>query len=1107
MNSLRCFLVACLGLTFAAGCNGALELEFGETLCDDEISCQDGFRCIDGVCVIDTTGNVLPPDEEALPDWPGADEEQPDALPRCRGDEQCSSGERCFNGQCVADTCNDFVCPAGTVCRPRCRPKEDACDGVTCVDNATTCNGGSCVPLCSDDPCKFEGCLEGTEGCVDIADPVDGGPLRECTTVAGIVCDEEGNCVDAQVPAFCQNGGCSPCSDGSCSEADIADRSSTYPESFTDVDLAARTPACDDRACDDGFECVVDCLPADPCQPNPCNDGFRCEDLGEAGFRCIPLLCSGVSCPAGEICVSGNCFDPCAELDCSAGGKSGCGENQTCCNRECCPDFFSCREGSCIPPDLSCDPQCEDDEFCTEAGCFCGEAVVIDGESQLEQCMEDQCCLDPNPSDDNPGQRACTNPCAGENPCADPDRAGFDPLLQGCEIACDVPEGFRCTDQCEGVTCDAPDTCDPATGSCSCGGVNCEAGECCESEACVDVCAGLDCTGIGKCEPRCGSDPSAVCVDQCEDVECTRGQECNPETGQCTCGGETCGGNECCAGDSCVNPCDTADCPSGLACRVDCSQPNNFRCEDLCPDGRCEDNDRNPTCNPDNGNCTCGLDDTCGNSECCVGGDCERPCDGNPCLDLPGDDNRCVRDCSRSQGFRCEDFCAGVTCNKPGTSCDPLDGNCKCNSQIGTPGNSCTGSNRCCSGSGNTCEDPCAGNPCSGGSNQRCVRDCNESDGFRCENFCAGVTCDKPGTSCDPIDGRCKCSGDLGTPGSGSACDGSDCCSGSGNTCEDPCSGSPCGNGGRCIRDCSEGDGFRCENQCSPNDCQDNDRNPDCFPPNGQCRCGGGDTWDTCSSNECCLSDSCDDPCNPNPCSGSTSQCVRDCSRGNGFRCENPCDDITCNSPRTSCDPVDGRCECGGEPATGNNRCCVDNDWIDPCAGDPCGNSGRCIRDCTESDGFRCENRCEPNSCGDQPNPDCFPPSGECRCGGGNDWDTCSGSECCVSDACVDPCAGDPCAGNGNNTACRRDCSEPGGFECFDACANNNTCEDSPINPVCDNSTGDCFCENDGTACGNGQICCAAGGGDNECRQPQTGSCPPGQTFDACTGQCSGGGG
>lgn len=1031
MNSLRCFLVACLGLTVAAGCNGALELEFGETLCDDEISCQDGFRCIDGVCVLDTTGNVLPPGEEALPDWPGAGEEQPDALPRCRGDEQCSAGERCFNGQCVADTCNDFVCPAGTVCRPRCRPKENACDGVTCVDNATTCSGGSCVPLCSDDPCKFEGCLEGTEGCVNVADPANGEPLRECTTVAGIVCDDEGNCVDGQVPAFCQNGGCSPCSDESCSEADIADRSATYPDSFTDVDLAARTPACDDRACGDGFECVVDCLPENPCDPNPCNSGFRCEDLAEAGFRCVPLLCSGVSCPAGEICVTGNCFDPCFDLDCSAGGQSGCGENQTCCNRECCPDFFTCQQGSCIPPDLSCDPQCEDDEFCTEAGCFCGEAVVIDGESQLEQCMENQCCLDPDPSDGDQEQRACTNPCAGANPCQDSSRPDYDPLLQGCEIACDVPEGFRCIDQCEGVICEAPDTCSPTTGECSCGEVNCESGECCEAEVCVDVCAEIDCTGIGKCEPRCGSDPSAVCVDQCEGVTCDRGQECNPETGRCTCGGEECGNNQCCEGDACVNPCDGASCPSGLACRVDCGQPDNFRCEDLCPDGKCEDNIRNPDCNPANGTCTCGLDDTCsGSRECCVGGACERPCEPNPCTS--GSNRRCVTDCNQGQGFRCENFCDGITCSKPGTSCDPLDGECKCNSQLGSAGNACTGSNRCCSGSGNTCEDPCAGDPCGSGpgGNFRCQRDCNQPDGFRCEDFCAGVTCNKPGTSCDPIDGRCKCGGDLGT--STDACDGSNCCSGSGNTCEDACS--------------------------------------------------------------------------PNPCSGNNSRCVRDCSRGSGFRCENPCDDITCNSPRTSCDPVDGRCECGGEPLTGNNRCCVDNNWINPCDDDPCGNSGRCIRDCTESDGFRCENRCEPNSCGDQPNPDCFPPSGECRCGGGNDWDTCSGSECCVSDSCVNPCAGDPCAGNGNNTACRRDCGSPGGFECFDACANNNTCEDSPTNPVCDNSTGDCFCEPDGTACGSGQICCP--GGQNECKVPDNRPCTePDEQRDPCTGVCSGGGG
>src|SRR5690606_10959325 len=73
-------------------------------------------------------------------------------------------------------------------------------------------------------------------------------------------------------------------------------------------------------------------------------------------------------------------------------------------------------------------------------------------------------------------------------------------------------------------------------------------------------------------------------------------------------------------------------------------------------------------------------------------------------------------------------LCEGVVCdvNYPGSTCDPLDGLCKCG----------TGDDRILCKSGEACEaDP----------TPTCI-----------ETACVGVHCDN-GQVCDPTDGVCKC--------------------------------------------------------------------------------------------------------------------------------------------------------------------------------------------------------------------------------------------------------------------------------------------------------------------------------------------------------------
>ncbi|MBK7859049.1 MAG: hypothetical protein IPJ65_10610 [Archangiaceae bacterium] len=110
-----------------------------------------------------------------------------------------------------------------------------------------------------------------------------------------------------------------------------------------------------------------------------------------------------------------------------------------------------------------------------------------------------------------------------------------------------------------------------------------------------------------------------------------------------------------------------------------------------------------------------------------------------------------------SQTCQAASLCAQVTCIG-GTTCDPVDGLCRCGGQGGPV---CTAAQLCNVGPPPTCQ----GGPA-----------CTGADGG--QTLCTG------GTSCDPSDGRCRCGG-LG----GVVCQGGEVCVSSALSmaCRAPC--------------------------------------------------------------------------------------------------------------------------------------------------------------------------------------------------------------------------------------------------------------------------------------------------------------------------------
>ncbi len=1073
------------------GCSGRLGLDYGKDLCDPEHPCPANFTCADGICVPTAVGDSVVTQTDSGPDRPQGEWDNPNGdyvLPgdvqSCRTDAQCRLGEACVGGFCIATPCAGALCPGEQTCQYRCLATSHACDNNACNPDLEKCVAGSCLPSCvGGDPCAL-GCNADDPNCIG------------------------GHCTNN---TLCDGGACVPVME------------------------------CDKRFCPDGFVCSLSCGTADPCDSGPCNPGWTCSscerngcltsdpncvagactndtvcvgraclaasgDLPEDTAVCTENQCSGLACPDGQICISGACQDPCANIACEAGGRY-CnkvdGNDVVCCRGECCEPGEMCRDGYCLRGDF-CVDGCPANQICEDSDCLCRE-------DPPRLCGGNECCLTKD------SETHCIDVC-NPNPCADEIQNKF------CVRDCNATEGYVCVDGCDSITCALPNTeCDPVDAVCKCGdqGQQCSDGQCCVSGQCDNPCDPNPCAGnpqLRGCTRDCTAAEGYTCFDRCASVTCASPTVCDPDSGTCKCGSakQTCVANQCCVdiggGDyACDDPCNAPDPCYPLECNRTCGTATGFACEDNCPVGRncsAETTGRNPNCRGSDNTCWCAAAGAiCGANTCCVGSQCKDPCNPNPCGALS-----CTRDCNEADGYVCVDACVPTDpclSNYRNPDCRQ-SGGCWCHNQSADTWAQCN-SSQCCNGTPAACTTPCSPNPCTTAPTYRCTVACTASaTDYTCSDPCASTNCTSSTAGRNPDcvsqtsgNAQCTCSA-----AGGAVCTSSQCCQGSG--CVDPCTPNPCTTAPnyKCNRDCSVVNDRTCTNPCSGVSC--GQPNPTCVPQTDgttQCLCGGS----VCSgTNNICVNGVCKDPCTPDPCDGSTAsltgQCVRDGAQLSGFRCVNNCTSYICAAQNPLCDPKDPnastRCHCGtnAQTCTGET-CCVGSSCVDPCAGDPCG-ALQCVRDCTKATGRRCVDNCDGYTC-PLKNPLCNSedPVASTRCHCGDYAHTCTGNQCCVTGGCVDACAANPCASNPTNKKCVSDCTQGTGYRCESFCTG-VTCN-SPL--TCDPADGVCGCGATYGACdpvgtpGATSICCGSGG-NYACQAPACTTCTGNFLCDPCTG-------
>jgi hypothetical protein len=928
-----------MAFVFVGACSGRLGLQFGETLCDNVHSCRDGFVCFNSVCVV-ATGDGLSADgatvgdqDQPLGDWPGAIGDPGEIISSkfCRVDAQCARGEACVSNECVQGPCTDVTCPSHGTCSYTCLPTGRACEHSQCDQNLEGCVAGMCLPSCvAKDPCIEPGCSEAD-------DPVN------CSS---------GLCLNNTV-----------CVGGVCREV----------------------IECDGRFCPQGFVCSLACGAPNPCDPNPCNIGWSCQVTGDQAL-CVENPCSGLRCNKGQICLAGQCIDPCESVPCEEGGRLCPQTDEVCCHDVCCAPGLLCREGQCLKPEGFCDPQCKSGEICIESECYCDEIPP-------RFCAALQCCI----------EGTCTDVCH-PNPCA------AEAVNRMCIKDCGAASGYQCVDGCESVVCELPaTTCDSEDGVCKCGPQEqvCGGGQCCLDSQCTSPCQPNPCAGNPQnrgCVRDCTNTPLAYnCIDLCATTTCDNPPYtvCDPNDGVCKCGisNQICAANQCCVTSGpdkiCKDPCSPDPCWPGGQCIRDCTVVTGFTCKDNCPTtgNICPAiSQRNPDCRGADNQCWCAAASAvCGLTQCCSGNQCLNPCSPvNPC---PGG-AECIIDCTQPSKYRCLNHCLPTDpclSNAVNTDCNPATGSCQCHNTTFDTWTWCNGVSNCCESG--VCLNPCwtgtpLANPCNVLPNYKCTVACSRTGpDYVCSDPCPAVNCSQatsgrnpdcvPRTSGSYYQCVCNAAG-------GATCSSPDQCCG-GSSCATPCSPNLCSlPNSRCTVDCSVAGDRTCTDPCSPNPCVQ--PTPACSGRSDggtDCKCG---VSSSCSSPNCCVGNSCVDPCATFPCTGGE-ECVRDCAQPQGRTCVNHCSGFACPAQNPLCDPADAnpatRCHCGNfSTLCTGATCCMSNACADPCAGDPCASdptNKKCVVDCAQTSGFRCEDYCAGVSCA--PPLGCNHVTGICGCG------------------------------------------------------------------------------------------------------------------------------
>jgi MYXO-CTERM domain-containing protein len=480
-------------------------------------------------------------------------------------------------------------------------PADGGCDlgGGTCLGfcqiGVRTCDGNQMGTCENDVHPGVEICNGEDDDCDGVADDGFPGLGDDCTIGQG-VCQTQGQivCTDNGQGTECNAVVVSP-------GEEVCNGLDDDCDGDTDEELGAPIgePCGGGQGCDGGvFECIdgeVSCEGGNNGEPEVCNNmdddcDFAIDEDTSTNADCVApeyqTPCDP-DCTGTQICIDGQCSagdeGECefGDLVCIFPGSAQDPPEQTCVGYQGPLDTELCNG-----LDDDCDGDTDDmaecpspDDLCVDAACVfpcladefpCPYGFYCDSLPEGDFCLPDPCiqngveCPDGEfcQVNDETGDSECVDLCAGveclpgamcqgglcvdcfDTGCED----GFDCIRNGDGV------GVCIEDQCDQVTCDEGQFCDPDNGECV----------------------------TAVCDPSCSGDEICVdgeCVsDPCSGADCSSGQICNPGTGECV--SNECSGVDCAIGDACVpetgecadDPCEGAgrlECPVGTECEIE----------------------------------------------------------------------------------------------------------------------------------------------------------------------------------------------------------------------------------------------------------------------------------------------------------------------------------------------------------------------------------------------------------------------------------------------------------------------------------------------------------------------------------------------------------
>ncbi len=462
----------------------------------------------------------------------------------CVDDTTCAAiGQLCepTTQQCV-DCYEPSHCTAPTMCiANQCQDPSGGCVLDTdCNPPGTVCEGGACVPGCSDPrtpiPCGLGTVCNTTNGRCE-AGNVTCQDDNECSP-PNTVC-ESGQCI----PGCGQVGGLQCTGGATCNPG--TGRCETSNTCTDDTECAAPATICEAGVCVSGCG-----------QPGglACNAGTVCDT--NTG-RCVTVSgpCgSDAECgPPTTVCESGQCIGGCGQV-----GGIQCSGN-TVCNQatgRCDAGGMVCMsDQDCAPPS----------PICNRVTGACDPGCITTGCPAMETCNQTTgYCQGGTPVGTQPLNSACTadSDCQSGQ-CFDLGQNIGPRCISSCGSHSDCPGSFTCYDYFGGKMCVSSQLFSGATFATQNGGA-CTAGGDCNS----NYCPGNTCTGLCSEDGDCGG---AAChwyeftadryIGACNGPSGagTNGSSCTQES---DCRSGVCYGSGIC-GDLCGS---TADCPNGNVC-------------------------------------------------------------------------------------------------------------------------------------------------------------------------------------------------------------------------------------------------------------------------------------------------------------------------------------------------------------------------------------------------------------------------------------------------------------------------------------------------------------------------------------------------------------